>query len=253
MCIPSTGKIAIPDSTPRRAGSKSWDIAVPLISVCLEQQLHPQFLLILIPPLPIPPIGAIHLSRLELECTRLVRLGGNQQILEALVRLLDLLLEGAHEPHARCDALRDLRVLQLIQHALLQREGIADLGDLVSGPPDLDHVLAHLHASHAAGHAAQQCALALAALLGLFGRTPREIGLVLAALRVGEVRAIVLVDGQAEPAFKRAQVVFEEVRVLGQVNGFEGQLAQTLATIGVGCARGCDAAAAEFRAGTVLA
>ncbi len=34
-----------------------------------------------------------------------------------------------------------------------------------------------------------------------------------AALGVGEVGAIVLVDGEAEPAFEAADVVFEEVWV----------------------------------------
>jgi len=43
--------------------------------------------------------------------------------------------------------------------------------------------------------------------------TPREVGLVFAALGVGQVRAIVLVDGEAKTAFEAADVIFEEVRV----------------------------------------
>lgn len=56
----------------------------------------------------------------------------------------------------------------------------------------------------------------------------------LAALRVREVRAIVLVHGQAETAFKAADVVLEEVRVFVEVDGFEGEFAQAFATVCVG-------------------
>jgi len=47
-------------------------------------------------------------------------------------------------------------------------------------------------------------------------------------------------------------VVFEKVRVFGQVDGVQGQLAQAFAAVGVGCAGRGDAATAEFRAGAVL-
>lgn len=56
----------------------------------------------------------------------------------------------------------------------------------------------------------------------------------LAALRVREVRAIVLVHGQAETAFEAADVVLEEVRVFVEVDGFEGEFAQAFATVCVG-------------------
>ena len=68
----------------------------------------------------------------------------------------------------------------------------------------------------------------------------------LAALGVGEVGAVVLVDGQAEPAFERAQVVAEDVWVFVEVDGFEGKLAEAFASVGVGGGVGGDAAAAEF-------
>ena len=56
----------------------------------------------------------------------------------------------------------------------------------------------------------------------------------LASLRVGEVGAIVLVDGEAEAAFEGADVVFEEVWVFVEVDGFEGEFAETLSSVGVG-------------------
>lgn len=74
----------------------------------------------------------------------------------------------------------------------------------------------------------------------------------LAALGVGEVGAIVLVDGEAESAFEGADVILEEVRVFVEVDGFEGELAETFAAVGVGGAGRGDAAAAEFGPGSVL-
>jgi hypothetical protein len=47
-------------------------------------------------------------------------------------------------------------------------------------------------------------------------------------------------------------MVFEEVRVLGEVDCFESEFAQTLATVCVGCGLGCDTTATEFGAGAIL-
>lgn len=71
-------------------------------------------------------------------------------------------------------------------------------------------------------------------------------------LGVGEVGAVVLVNSEAETAFKGADVVFEKVRVFVQVDGFEGEFAQSFAAVGVGGGVGGYAAAAEFGAGAVL-
>ena len=74
----------------------------------------------------------------------------------------------------------------------------------------------------------------------------------LPALRVCKVGAVVLVDGQAEPAFERAKMVPEDVRVLVEIDGFEGELAEPFAPIGVGGRVRGDAAATEFAAGAIL-
>ena len=74
----------------------------------------------------------------------------------------------------------------------------------------------------------------------------------LAALRVREVRAIVLVHGETETAFEAADMVLEEVRVFVEVDGFEGEFAQAFATVCVGCRVGGDSSAAEFGACSVL-
>lgn len=47
-------------------------------------------------------------------------------------------------------------------------------------------------------------------------------------------------------------MVFEEVRVLGEVDCFESEFAETLATVCVGCGLGCDTTATEFGARAIL-
>lgn len=57
---------------------------------------------------------------------------------------------------------------------------------------------------------------------------------------------------QTESALEAANVVFEEVRILFQVDVFESELAQPFAPVGVGGGVRGDAAAAELGACTVL-
>ena len=57
---------------------------------------------------------------------------------------------------------------------------------------------------------------------------------------------------QAESAFEASDVVLEEVRVLVEVDGLERELAETLATVCVGCGLGGDTTAAELGARAVL-
>ena len=73
-----------------------------------------------------------------------------------------------------------------------------------------------------------------------------------AALSMCEIGSIVLMHGETESTFERADVVAEEVWVFVEVDGFEGEFAQPFASVGVGCALACDAAAAEFGACAVL-
>lgn len=74
----------------------------------------------------------------------------------------------------------------------------------------------------------------------------------LAALCVGKVGAIILVDCQAQAALETADVVFEEVGIFVKIDGFEGEFAEAFATVGV-CGRvGGYASAAEFGTCSVL-
>lgn len=74
----------------------------------------------------------------------------------------------------------------------------------------------------------------------------------LSALSMGEVGAIILVDGQAEATFEAADVVLEEVGVLVEIDGLESELSETLTAVGVGDRGRGDATAAKLGAGTVL-
>lgn len=74
----------------------------------------------------------------------------------------------------------------------------------------------------------------------------------LAPLGVCKVGTVILVDSQAETTFEGPDVVLKEVRIFVEVYGLEGELAETLAAVGVGCALGGDTAAAKFGAGAVL-
>ena len=74
----------------------------------------------------------------------------------------------------------------------------------------------------------------------------------LATLRVREVRAIVLVNGQAQPTLEATDVVLEEVGIFVQVDGFQGELAKSFASVCVrGAVRGYSSAS-EFGTCSVL-
>jgi hypothetical protein len=60
------------------------------------------------------------------------------------------------------------------------------------------------------------------------------------------------VDRQAETAFKASDVVLEEVGVFVEVDGLEGELAEALAAVCIGCGLGGDSSAAEFGTGAIL-
>ena len=132
-----------------------------------------------------------------------------------------------------------------ILDSIIELSGKLDLGIVAEG--------CESGTDYAVGETGLRVDVALVvAFLLLAGSTTGEVGLMLLALGVGEVGAVVLVDGEAEAALEGAQVVLEDVGVLVEVDGLEGQLAEALATVGVGCAVRSDAAAAELGASAVL-
>lgn len=74
----------------------------------------------------------------------------------------------------------------------------------------------------------------------------------LATLRVGEVGTIVLMYCEAEPAFEGADMVLEEVGVFVEIDGFEGEFAESFSAVGVGGAVGCYSSSAKFGPGSIL-
>lgn len=197
----------------------------PLLAFRHEHDLQPKLLSIRIPKAKLLILTLIQLARRHLEPNRLVRLSRNKQVLKILIRLLDALRKRIHHLPLGRRLGRRVRVLQLKQQPLLSRHGVANLGNLVPGPPNLDDVFASAEPGGDAGRQAcgwVDAGLVLLAFALFAGGAAREVGLVLFALRVGEVGAIILVHGQAEPAFKCADVVFEKVRVFVEVDCFQG-------------------------------
>jgi hypothetical protein len=201
------------------------------VTFCLEQNLAPKLLIIFIEPNPKLAIPSIHLPRLQLNRHRLIRLTGNDDILIRRIRLLNLLLVRAHEPHARNNPRRNIREHELEQQAILTGRRVADLGDSVSRAANLDDVLLDLNSSQ------QSLLIAIVplALPLLFCSTAREVCLMLSALRMREVGSVVLVDCQTELALEASDVVLEEVWVFVEVDGLERELSKTLSSIGIGC------------------
>ena len=223
------------------------NIAVPFFTLRLEKHLHKILFLIFIIPRPKLVITSVDFAGRQFEGNGIVRLGGNDHILKILIRLFNLLLVCTHESNVWLDILRNLGELDLEQQAGLRRDGIANLLNPVSGSADLDKLpLGSRHTSR------KQRIFLVPSFFCLKGGAASEMCLVLPPLGVGEVGAVVLMYGEAEPAFKLADVILEEVGVFGEIDGFEGKFAKALAAVGVGCGGRGDASAAEFGARAVL-
>lgn len=131
---------------------------------------------------------------------------------------------------------------------MLARKRVLDLSDFVSRSSDLNHLLLDLHASKS-GHSGGILALAFA----LFAcGSSCKVRLVFAALGVGKVGTVILVDSETKSALETSDVVLEEVGVFVEVDRFQCELAQTLTTVGVGCGLGGDTSTAKFGSCTIL-
>lgn len=89
--------------------------------VHLEGELQEELLSDRIPVRPELALALVDLARRYLERDRLVRLGGEEQVLPALVGRLDVLLVRGHEAVARLHLFGDLRIVDLEEQALLLR------------------------------------------------------------------------------------------------------------------------------------
>lgn len=201
----------------------------PLITLGLEKQLAPELLAVLIEPRPELSLSPIDLTSLQLHRNCLVRLASDDEILVVWVWLLDSLFVGAHEADAGDDTSCDIGKLKLKEQTILARDRVADLRDAITWSSDLQSVLLDLYAR-------KQSLLAHIvppALTLLLCGTTCQVGLMLPPLCMCEIRAVVLVDCQAQPAFKASDVVLEEVRVLVEVDCLKCELAEAFPTVGI--------------------
>lgn len=119
----------------------------------------------------------------------------------------------------RFDPVRDRGVMNLIEQAQLARNRVAHFGDLVTRRANLDKVLVLDLVLLALGLGGLLLGK-VGGVVGVAGGAAGEVGLVLLALGVGQVRAFVGVEGEAEAALEAAEVVTEDVGVLD--NGEKG-------------------------------
>lgn len=89
-------------------------------------------------------------------------------------------------------------------------------------------------------------------LLGLESGAFGEILLMLLALRVRQIAAFVVVQRQAELALVRAEVIAHKVGILGEIDCFQCEQTEALASIAIGVRCGCDASRAGLAAGAML-
>jgi len=170
----------------------------------------------------------------------------HHKILERAVRNLPLLLKSRHEPAPRAFPDLDLGERNRKQETEALGGGIADLDNLVPRPPNLgEHALLDLRR---AGRRGSEQHLLLIISCG----AAREVGLVLLALRVRQIRAFVDMQRQTQTALERAEVRAQNVGILGQVDRLERELAQAFAAVHGGFARAGEAAAALVRSRAVL-
>lgn len=166
-----------------KTGSQAWHGTETFITFRLEENLTPEFLVVLIEPGPELSLSPIDLPSLKLDCNRFIRFSGNDEILIIVVGLLHFLLESAHEAYSGYGIRRNVGELELEENAILTSCWIANFGDSVSRSADFDDVLLHLHSR-------QQTLLTSVILFALplfFRGTPSEIGLMLPSLSVCEI------------------------------------------------------------------
>lgn len=145
--------------------------------------------------------------------------------------------------------------MDLDADARVPRRGVPDFDNFVAGPPDFGAAEPSWTQGRPGRNSRSRRSSSSAASPspgGFPGPPPPQIALMLFALRVHQVGALVDVQGQAQAALVAAEMVFQEVRVAGEVDGLEGQFAQTLAAVGVALARTQKAAGSSFASFAML-
>lgn len=114
----------------------------------------------------------------------------HDEILVVSIGRLDPLLEARHEAMPGLDVGRNLGVMDLEEQPELASHRVPDLGDLIPGATDLDELLLgdRVLGLRLLG---EERGLVEGGVLGIPRRTPGEVGLMLLALGMREVRALV--------------------------------------------------------------
>lgn len=178
----------------------------------LERKLEEKLLRLPIPVRPKLALALVHFAAGQLERDRFVRLTREEEILPLLVGGFDLLFVGGHESVARDDALGNLGIIDLEKKRLLPGIRLPLLRHFVTGPTDL-HKLSHLNFD-LLGRRLSRC------IKSFLGGSSGQVRLMLFALSVSQITAFVVVQSETKFAFIGAQVIFHEVRILLDVDGF---------------------------------
>lgn len=218
-----------------------------------ETQLQCERLAVLVPIAEELALALVDLHVRDLERHGLVRLAGEQQILHVLVGSLHFLLKGRHEAMSRLQLRLVLWVRDLEQQDACACVRVALFGYLVARQTDLECARAGgcCHRSLLSRqHIGSRRRMRL--VVGLFGRTPSEIGLVTLALGMRQIIAFIVVQREAKLTLVRAQVILHKVRVLGQIHRFERQLPKPLASVHIGLRLGGHASSTRLGSHSVL-
>lgn len=209
----------------------------------LEVKLQEELLRIVVPVSPELALPLVDLSAGNLESDGLVRLASHQQILPRFIWRLDSLFVCRHEAMFRL-ALRYLRVVNLKQQAVLSIIRISLFGYFVTRSSNLHKLLdAHFRFFRGWLNRSFLCFLRCSA---------SKVLLMLLSLSVGEITPLVIMQRQTQLAFIRTEMVLHEIRILVQIDSFEGELSKSLAPIAIRLGVGSHATAPRLPARAVL-
>lgn len=209
----------------------------------LEVKLQEELFRIIVPVSPELALPLVDLSTGNLESNGLVRLAGNEQILPRFIWRFDTLFVCRHETMFR-HTFGNLRVVNLKQQTMLSIIRISLFCYFVSRSSNL-HKLLDAHFCFFRGW-----------LNGSFfcflGCSASKVLLMLLSLSVSKITSLIIMKRQTQLALIRPQMVLHEIRILVQIDSFQGELSESLATITIRLGVGSHATAPRLPARAVL-
>lgn len=209
----------------------------------LEVKLQEELLRIIVPVSPELVLPLVNFSTGNLESNGLIRLASNEQILPCFIWRFDSLFVGRHEAMFRL-SLRNLRVVDLKQQAMLSIFRISLFCYFVSRSSNL-HKLLNAHLRFFRGWLNRS-------FFRFLGCSASKVLLMLLSLSVSKITPLVIMQRQTQLAFIRTQMVLHEIRILVQIDSFEGELSKSLASITIRLRVGSHTSAPRLPARAVL-